>query len=217
MCLGLGAMIWPNVGWYCVVPCYAGVSFLLLAVAYASVGSRLLLKRSDGTLSSFSWLLYAPYFLLNAFTFNLYRVLSREPAFVEVAPNLFLGRRLSSRESQKAGFRRILDLACEFAESQVLRSQAGYCSLPVLDTEAPTELELRSAVAWIADAVKTEAVYVHCALGHGRSACVVIAYLLATNVVKTVSEGQQFLRKSRPGVRLHASQRDALRSFESPK
>ncbi|MBN9263504.1 MAG: hypothetical protein J0I75_02870, partial [Hyphomicrobium sp.] len=31
------------------------------------------------------WLLFAPYFLLNALTFGLYRLLSREPAYAQVA------------------------------------------------------------------------------------------------------------------------------------
>jgi hypothetical protein len=87
-----------TVGWAVALPAYAALSFVLLAVAYAGVGPRLLLKRANGRRSPIGWLLFAPYFLLNAATFGLYRLLSGEPAYVQVAPNLFFGRRLSARE-----------------------------------------------------------------------------------------------------------------------
>jgi protein-tyrosine phosphatase len=57
-------------------------------------------------------------------------------------------------------------------------------------------------------------VYVHCALGHGRSACVVIAYLLSVGSVRTFFAGTGVLRSLRPGVRLDPEQRRLLRRFE---
>jgi protein-tyrosine phosphatase len=88
--------------------------------------------------------------------------------------------------------------------------------LPVLDGTAPSEEELRSAAAWVAAAVAEGPVYVHCALGHGRSACVVIAYLLSVGAVGCVAEGVQRLRSLRPGVRLQPPQLRLLRRFEPP-
>jgi hypothetical protein len=161
-----------------------------------------------------AWLLFAPYFLLNAVTFRLYRLLSREPAFVQVAPNLFFGRRLSGREAEGAVWISILDLASEFSEVRSLRVLAGYRSLPLLDAIAPSEEQLKDAAAWLGRAVESGPVYVHCALGHGRSACVVIAYLLSVGQVETVAEGVQLLRSLRPGVRLHPGQRRQLGVFE---
>lgn len=109
----------------------------------------------------------------------------------------------------------VLDLAGEFPEERSQRELPGYRSLPVLDATAPTEDELRSAVAWIAEAIGAGPVYVHCALGHGRSACVVIAYLLSVGAVDTVAEGVRLLRSLRPGIRLHPPQLRLLREFES--
>jgi hypothetical protein len=205
---------WNSVGWAAVLPLYAALSFALLAVAYAGAGPRLLFKRATGRRSILGWPLLAPYFLLNAATFGLYRLMSREPAYVQVVPNLFFGRRLSAREAEEAGWASVLDLAGEFPAAWV---PVGYRSLPVLDATAPTEQELRAAVAWIADAVEVGPVYVHCALGHGRSACVVIAYLLSVGAVGTVTEGVRRLRSLRPGVRLHPPQLRLLRRFESPE
>lgn len=211
-CVVLAATAWDHrLGWLAAPPLYVAVSFALLAVAYAGVGARLLLKRANGRRSPLGWLLFAPYFLLNGLTFSVYRLLSREPAYARVAPNLSFGRRLTAREAEAAGWASVLDLAGEFPAT---RTSAAYRSLPVLDATAPTEAELRSAVGWVAQAVSTGPVYVHCALGHGRSACVVIAYLLSVGAVSTVAEGVRLLRSSRPGVRLHTPQLRLLQQFE---
>jgi hypothetical protein len=204
----------PVVGWAALLVLYPAVSFLLLAAAYGGAGPRLLLKRASGRQSAAGWLLFGPYFLLNAVTFNLYRLLTREPAYVRVAPNLFFGRRLSAREIRAAAWVGSLDLAGEFAASRPQRALPGYRSLPVLDATAPTEEQVRGATEWLAQAVKGGPVYVHCALGHGRSACVVIAYLLSVGSVGTVAEGVRYLRSLRPGVNLHPRQRQLLRRFE---
>jgi hypothetical protein len=201
-------------GWAAGLSLYAALSFVLLAAAYAGAGPRLLLKLANGRRSAFGWLLFGPYILLNAVTFGMYRLLSREPAYVQVAPNLFFGRRLSAREAEAARWVSILDLAGEFPASRWQRTRPGYRSLPVLDATAPSEEELWSAVAWIAETVAAGPVYVHCALGHGRSACVVITYLLSVGAVGTVAQGVRLVRSLRPGVRLQPPQRRLLRRFE---
>jgi hypothetical protein len=214
-CVVLTLALWDFVGWFGIAFLYAAVSFLLLAVAYMGAGPGLLLKRESGRHSILAWLLFGPYFLLNTLTFGLYRLMSREPAYVQVAPNVFFGRRLSRSECGANRWVGVLDLAGEFAESHQLRELAGYKSLPVLDATAPTEEQLRSAVAWVTAGAASGPVYVHCALGHGRSACVVIAYLLSVGVVDTVAEGVRLLRSLRSGVRLHPAQRQRLRMFGS--
>ncbi len=213
-CVVVALAAWDSVGWAAVVPLYTALSFTLLVVAYAGVGPRLLLNRATGRRSVLGWLLFAPYFALNAATFGLYRLLSREPAHVQVVPNLFFGRRLSACEHRAGGWVSVLDLAGEFPAVWPQRALPGYRSLPVLDASAPSEAELRSAVAWVAEAVASGPVYVHCALGHGRSACVVVAYLLSVGSVGTVAEGVRLLRSLRPGVRLHPPQLRLLRRFE---
>lgn len=73
---------WDIIGWFAAIPLHVALSFGLLAAVYAGAGPRLLLKRATGRRSVLGWLLFAPYFLLNAATFGLYRLLSREPAYV---------------------------------------------------------------------------------------------------------------------------------------
>jgi hypothetical protein len=210
----VGLSAWHTIGWVAAAFLYAAFTFTLLAAAYAGAGPRLLLKRRSGHQSVWGWPLFAPYFVLNTVIFRFYRQFSREPAFAQVAPNLFFGRRLSAQEAEAARWIGVLDLAGEFSEVRALRALPGYRSLPVLDATSPTEVQLQDAVAWLARAIESGPVYVHCALGHGRSASVVIAYLLSAGFVDTISEGAQRLRTLRSGVRLHAAQRRRLCAFE---
>lgn len=170
-------------------------------------------KRPDGTRGWGAWLLSAPY-LVTARVLFYFVTFSRAKPFAVVAPNLAFGRRLTDWEARREGFTSVLDLAAEFTEVRAFRELPGYYSLPVFDTHPPTPEQLRLAVDWLKDAAARGPVYVHCALGHGRSACVVLAYLLATGAVASYADGLKLLRARRPKARLHASQREAVRAFE---
>lgn len=212
----VAVVAWDPLGFLSLLPAYAAVSLLTLAAAYAGCGPRLLGKRHDGRRSISALLLLGPYFLLNAFASFLHRNLSREPAYAEVVPGLFFGRRLTDREAAShLGWTSVLDLAPEFPEASTLRSLPGYRSLPLLDATAPTHAQIRDAVEWLTRRLKTGPVYVHCALGHGRTGCVLAAYLLSAGHAKSVGEALRMMRALRPGVGLNRPQRRALRALEA--
>ena len=207
---------WDDSGWPAVFLLYPALSLTLLAAAYAGPGPGLLLKRPSGRRSPLGWLLFGPYLLLGEASLASYRLLSREPAFTRAGPSLFFGRRLSAREGAAAGWAAVLDLAAELGAASPRPAAPRYRSLPVLDGAAPAEAELRSAVAWVRSQSGGGPVYVHSALGHGRSACIVVACLLSDGAVRTAAEGAALLRSLRPGVRLSAAQFRALRRLERP-
>lgn len=192
---------------------YPGVSFVILAVAYGGGGPKLLSKRPDGGRGWVFRLLLAPYLLLTRFSFLLYKLLGRHSAVCEIIPNLFLGRRLTAKEAGRFTDTAVLDLAAEFSETRLLRHPDRYLSLPILDATAPTVEQLNIAVRWIAERLPHGPVFVHCALGHGRSASVVIAYLLLSGQVKSVRDGLRHVRQLRSGVGLSTSQRERLRQW----
>jgi protein-tyrosine phosphatase len=202
----------PTRGWGLLF-LYPAVSFARLAVAYSGVGPRLLGKRADGGRRWWARLLFAPYLLLTRFSFLLYKLLGRHTAACEVVPNLFLGRRLTAQEAERFADVSVLDLAAEFGEARPLRTPDRYRSLPVLDATAPTCEQFTLAVRWIAEQLPHRPVFVHCALGHGRSASVVIAYLLHSGQVPTVRDGLRRVRGVRFGVGLSASQRRGLEGW----
>ncbi|MDY3557961.1 dual specificity protein phosphatase family protein [Gemmata sp. JC673] len=159
-------------------------------------------------------MIHGPYIALTALSYRLAVWGARERAFVQIAPNVFLGRRLTEAEARRIElWPAVLDLAGELTDPPFLRAVPHYRSLPLLDATAPTQDLLREAVGWVKDRAAHGPVYVHCALGHGRSALVVAAYLLATGTVMSAKEAVAYLRGLRPAVRLNRAQRAALNRF----
>jgi protein-tyrosine phosphatase len=59
----------------------------------------------------------------------------------------------------------------------------------MLDGAVPSEAQVRDAVAWIDEQGKSGNVLVHCALGHGRTGSVVVAWLLLHGHVADAKAG----------------------------
>jgi hypothetical protein len=181
-------------------------SVLATGASYLWFGSRLFVKR-DGLLHPLSRLLFWLYLLINWASWEVLRRLPGENAYDEIAPGLYLGRRLTARDDQP-DFAAVLDMTCEFTEPRRLREAPAYLCLPVLDGTAPTPKQLEQALAFIE---AQEEVYVHCAMGHGRSMTVICAHLLATGAEKTIDGAESRVRKQRPKARLKQPQRHLLK------
>jgi hypothetical protein len=201
---------WPLVP-FRIAGAAATISFLLVSIAYFGAGPRLLLKRRTGQRPAWAWLLHWPFFALTDFSYRLSMHLSREAAYAAVGSNLYLGRRLTTREAKSVSWVAVLDLAAEMPETGPLRELRSYRSFPVLDATAMTLAQLRDAVAWANR--QCGPVYVHCALGHSRSALVVAAYLLDRGLASCPKEAVRQLRALRPGVRLNRAQWKVLNAF----
>ncbi len=184
------------------------VAFTGVGLAYGFIGPRAFLKKPDGRLSPLSYALYWPYHLLNGLTLLGFRRSGREKPFDQIAENVYLGCRLGERDKQAIaalGIASVLDLTCEFGETPALRA-LRYCCIPVLDTRAPSLAQLVSGAEWIHEKVAHGPVYVHCALGHGRSALFVAAHLLLSGKAQTAQEAISEIKAHRPGVGLHKEQ-----------
>ena len=99
----------------------------------------------------------------------------------------------------------VVDMTSEFPEVPVLR-RGTYLCLPTLDHTAPTPVQIKSALDFIAAEKPFRKVLVHCAAGHGRSATVIAAWLLQNGVVKTAVEANDYMKRIRSGVRLKPAQ-----------
>ena len=178
------ALLWP------------AASLALVAAAYAW-GGPALLGKSNGELSLPCRIVLAPY-RLGALAFVRLRAMFDEP-WAEVAPGLLVGRLLSRREARRAmdeGVVAVLDLTAEFSECPDLL-RLPYLNLPVLDLTAPHPDELRRAARFIRAHRGRGKVYVHCALGYGRSACVVAAAMLAAGEAEGVAQAVHKVRSAR--------------------
>ncbi|HVF85808.1 MAG TPA: dual specificity protein phosphatase family protein [Abditibacteriaceae bacterium] len=194
----------------------SAVAFCGVGFAYAFAEPRMFLKKSDGRLGLFSYVVFWPYHLLNSFSLFVFRRLGRENAFDKIDHNVFLGCRLNRGDNDiisRLNICSVLDLTCEFSETASLR-QLSYRCIPVLDTCAPKLAELQNGAAWIVQQTSEGAVYVHCALGHGRSATFVAAYLLMNGKACNAQEAVDQVAVLRSKIELSASQRALLKQMD---
>ena len=201
--LGLLALAAPPVTWLLLWP---ALSLALVAAAYGGLGPRVFGKR-DGRIPWLRRLLLAPY--LAGAHLSLRLQTRARPPFVQIVPGLLMGRRLSAREAARLPVRAVLDLTAELTEAAPLRRRT-HLTLPVLDLTAPSAAQLEAGVRFIARHRSAGPVYVHCALGYGRAACLVAAYLMESGIANTPADALALVRAAQPRVHLNAGQLDAL-------
>jgi hypothetical protein len=194
------------------VAAWLALSFGALGLAYAFGRPLLLFKTTSGHLHPASYLIYWPYHALNSLALGLYRYARRENPYDHIAGNIYLGWRLGRGDNpsvKKEGFLSTLDLTCEFAELKCLR-ECSYLCIPLLDTAAPTSDQLTQGAEWLVEREKEGPVYIHCAMGHGRSATFVAAWLLITGQAQSPEEAEQIIKSKRPRIGLNRVQSAAL-------
>jgi len=195
----------------------ASLSFFLAALGYGGLGPRVFLKRIDGSVPFWGYLLHWPHFMFYWLTFIILQFTDSTPPYAHVAENLFLGRVptfLDRPKIREIGIANVLDLACEFPEPRFLRDSPRYVCIPLMDTEAPRLRQLEEAVDWISRSVLSGPTFVHCAFGHGRSVTLVAGYLLRKDPDLTVEEVITRLRDEGRRVRLSKDQIKRLYQFK---
>jgi hypothetical protein len=191
-------------------------AFLGITAAYAFAWPGLIGKKRGGWLLPWSYLLFWPFHLLNFASLTLFRWSRQSEPFTEILPGLYLGGRLCSQDARRLSELKIcavLDLTSEFSEIRSLREATAYRCIPLLDRTAPSASELEAAIGFIREHSQRGPVYVHCALGHGRSATVMIAYLLASGKFANLCDALAHIQSKRPHVRLNPGQWRALQEF----
>lgn len=187
----------------------SAITFSLVALAYSLRMPALLGKANSGRIRIVSMASLFPFHVLNHLAFATYCRLDRTFPWQEIVPGLYLGRRLRAHEASLMPASRVLDLTSEFSEAPSLRMRA-YSNVPMLDGVAPTITQLNEAVGLLRTSMQSGPTYVHCALGHGRSATVAVAFLIEEGYTDTVDDALDLIRKKRPSVRLSTGQRKLL-------
>ena len=195
----------------------ASLSFFLAALGYTGLGPRVFLKRTDGRVALWGYLLHWPYFIFYWVIFTISQFTDRNLPYSHVSGNLFLGRVptfVDRPKIEEIGISNVLDLACEFPEPKFLRDSPTYVCVPLMDTEAPTLRQLEETVEWIRRSVLTGPTFVHCAFGHGRSVTCVTGYLLSKDPALTVEDAINIVRDNGQRVHLSEEQIERLHQFK---
>lgn len=190
--------------------CWFGMGFVLVGFAYAQYGAGIFGKRLDGGRFWLNRLILCPFLWLNyAMWYLRHRLLSREDICNEVAPGIWLGRRPLDGELP-ASVTTVVDLTAEFSATNQAR-KLNYLCVPTLDGCAPDFEEFRQLMSNLSSSC--EPVYLHCAAGHGRSATVAVALLVARGLAKDLNEAERIVKSRRPLVSIKNPQRELLRKW----
>jgi Dual specificity phosphatase, catalytic domain len=189
------------------------VAVTIMVVGYFFVGPAIYRKR-NGRLPLVTRILLAPVIVGQYVSWLHYQ--RQGDAWNVVAPNVWIGRRLTDAEAAEAigrGVASVVDLSDAFSEAAPFLHQAVYRHIPLLDLTAPTPAQLDEAVAFIDKQSAFGIVYVHCKIGYSRSAAIVGGWLLASGRAKSVDEAVAQLRGVRPCIVIRREVHAALVEF----
>jgi hypothetical protein len=192
------------------------VAFIGVGLAFGLKTPGIFMKAPNGRLAFLSYLIFWPYLGINQMLLRLYRLLSKESPVDEIIPGLYLGRRLWNTEKEKliqGDICAVVDASAEWGEASFILKHCRYLCLLVLDTSPPTQEQLREGVLWIEKQLQYGGVFLHCAVGHGRSATIIAAYLLHAKVVLGVQEAIDFIKRKRPRINVNPAQISALKNY----
>lgn len=185
---------------------------LIVAMAYVENRPQTFQKR-DGGIPLATCIGLAPYFIASWILHRYFRRFSATTS--QIDDSLILGRRLSDCEARKMeDISAVLDMTAEFPENREFL-KLPYKNIPLLDWTAPSQQQLDEAVSFIHEHGKEGTVYVHCALGLSRGACVAAAWMLAEGKAANVEDAIDLLQSKRPGVILPNDFIAALRVYHS--
>lgn len=209
MALGVGLLAAAGVlgGWAWLLA-WPGWSVLIVGAAYLGYGPKVLGKRPDGELGIVHVVLLLPYYAVAWTLWQLKSRLREERPWDEVAPGILVGRRPLGDEEMPREATVVVDLTSEFPRSPSTRAVARYECVPTLDTTAPEVDAFRALIDRIAD--DEGPIFVHCAMGHGRSATVAAALMVRRGLASDAEDAIRRMTEARPLVYLHGVQRAAL-------
>ena len=183
---------------------WPGISFILVGCAYGSVGPALFGKQSNGRLAIVNFTLLLPYIVLAWATWAIARLVTSEPPCSEVSPGLWIGRRPLTRELPP-DLAVVVDLTCELWEPGRIRRMPGYVCQPTLDESFPPPPRSAELIRRLASMRGT--MLIHCAQGHGRSATLAAAVMVARGVASDFEDATRRVKLARPAIRNHPAQR----------
>jgi hypothetical protein len=196
------------------------LAFSVVGLGYGFLGPKVFMKSHNGRLHVLAYVFLWPFLLLNWVNLFVFRIVVRERPYDEIAENLFLGFRFfgtDQKHLRELGIKAVLDVSSEFSEVRFLRDGPDYRTIPVLDATPPTSAQLEQGVRWLRERLANGPTYVHCALGHARSATFVAAYLLTTKAHLTVDAAIAHVKGKRPGAGLHRAQIASLNAFKAKR
>jgi hypothetical protein len=185
---------------------WPALSLLVVAAAYGFERPQWLGKTGPKLSTTSRWLLF-PYLVVQHGLWHWLRVTSREPPFALLDDGVVIGRRLRDHE-YPPDLASVVDLTSEFSECLPEARALLYLNVPILDGGKLEPAALDAALERIGSLPRP--LYLHCALGHGRTGMVAACLLIALGRAGSASDALARVRAARPRARLNRRQREAV-------
>ena len=169
---------------------WVSVSLSVVAFAYLTGNAAVFQKQADGRLSAAATILLLPY--LAGVRLNMAYWLRGKAKTARVRDDVLIG----SVSAISDGLPAVLDVCAEYPRP---RYRGAYRVLPLLDMVAPSENDLVQAASLL-EALRRQhgKVLTCCALGYGRSAAVVLTWLLVYGGCRDLAQATAELKQARP-------------------
>ena len=169
---------------------WVSVSLSVVAFAYLTGNAAVFQKQADGRLSAAATVLLLPY--LVGVRLNMAYWLRGKAKTAQVRDDVLIG----SVSAISDGLPAVLDVCAEYPRP---RYRGTYRVLPLLDMVAPSENDLMQAASLLETLRRQRGkVLTCCALGYGRSAAVVLTWLLAFGGCRDLAQATAELKQVRP-------------------
>ena len=173
---------------------WVSVSLSVVAFAYLTGNAAVFQKQADGRLSAAATVLLLPY-LVGVRLNMAYWLLGKE-RMARVRDNVWIGSVSAISDDLPA----VLDVCAEYPRP---RYRGAYRVLPLLDMVAPSANDLMQAASLLEALHRQHGkVLICCALGYGRSAAVVLTWLLVYGGCRDLAQATAELKQVRPQMAL---------------
>ena len=169
---------------------WVSVSLSVVAFAYLTGNAAVFQKQADGRLSAAATILLLPY--LAGVRLNMAYWLRGKAKTARVRDGVWIGSVSGISDDLPA----VLDVCAEYPRP---RYRGAYRALPLLDMVAPSENDLVQAAVLLEELRQQHGkVLICCALGYGRSAAVILTWLLVYGGCRDLAQATAELKQARP-------------------
>ena len=169
---------------------WVSVSLSVVAFAYLTGNAAVFQKQADGRLSAAATVLLLPY--LVGVRLNMAYWLRGKAKTAQVRDDVLIGSVSGISDDLPA----VLDVCAEYPRP---RYRGAYRVLPLFDMVAPSENDLVQAASLLESLRRQHGkVLTCCALGYGRSAAVVLTWLLVYGGCRDLAQATAELKQARP-------------------